>query len=224
VVDTLRADALGTYGGPPTPALDRLAARGAVFEEAIAPSSWTLPSMASLLSGTYPARHGFTEFNGDLDADGSLGLPSLASEFQHAGWATRAVVGNTLLDPAAGFARGFELYDAYDFEPQSRLWLNLLAVRCLRAAGLLAPGVRRVPVPVLTGRFPFVDTRLAFYNLDEDLTDRALRHALPPPADRPLFLYVHYIAPHAPYLPHPLDLLKQVPAPEHTDPELLRAR
>ena len=48
VVDTLRAD-FTSYAGYPkstTPVLDRLAAEGVVFEQAYAPSGWTVPSMA----------------------------------------------------------------------------------------------------------------------------------------------------------------------------------
>ena len=54
-IDTLRADALGAYGGPAsTPALDRLAAEGVRFEFAHAHAVLTLPSHASILTGEYP--------------------------------------------------------------------------------------------------------------------------------------------------------------------------
>jgi hypothetical protein len=47
LVDTLRADAVGAYGAAaPSPALDALAARGLVFEQAVAAASWTLPSVS----------------------------------------------------------------------------------------------------------------------------------------------------------------------------------
>ena len=59
VVDTLRADALGTLGSAyPTPHLDRLAAEGVVFSTAIAASTWTLPSVASLITSLHPSEHG----------------------------------------------------------------------------------------------------------------------------------------------------------------------
>ena len=66
-VDTLRRDHLGCYGyGRPTsPNIDALAARGMVFENAIAPSPWTLPSHASLLTGLQSH---------------SIGLPGLANK------------------------------------------------------------------------------------------------------------------------------------------------
>ncbi len=53
VVDTLRADHLGTYGNETirTPNIDRFAGSGLVFTNAYANSTWTRPSMASLLTG-----------------------------------------------------------------------------------------------------------------------------------------------------------------------------
>ena len=58
-IDTLRADALGTYGGrASTPNLDRLAAQGARFTFAHAHSVLTLPSHVTILTGRYPYQHG----------------------------------------------------------------------------------------------------------------------------------------------------------------------
>ena len=55
-VDGLRADALGAYGAPAaTPAFDALAAESVRFEAAFAQAPEMLPSLASLLSGLYPA-------------------------------------------------------------------------------------------------------------------------------------------------------------------------
>ena len=58
-IDTLRQDRLGAYGyaRPTSPALDALAARGVVFENAYTPSSWTLPAHVSLLTGLHPGTH-----------------------------------------------------------------------------------------------------------------------------------------------------------------------
>ena len=60
VVDTLRADRLGMYGGPSdtAPFLSALAERSLVFGAAWAPSSWTGPSMASIFTSMYPNQHG----------------------------------------------------------------------------------------------------------------------------------------------------------------------
>src|SRR5262245_12706479 len=64
-IDTLRADALGCYGGPAaTPTLDRLAADGVRFEFAHAHAVTTLSSHASILTGTYPFQHGIRDNSG----------------------------------------------------------------------------------------------------------------------------------------------------------------
>ena len=56
-IDTLRADALGSYGGrAATPHLDRLAAGGARFSFAHAHAVVTLPSHTSILTGQLPVR------------------------------------------------------------------------------------------------------------------------------------------------------------------------
>jgi hypothetical protein len=58
-IDTLRADHVGASGERPslTPALDAVGREGVVFEQAITSSPWTLPAIASLLTGLYPHRH-----------------------------------------------------------------------------------------------------------------------------------------------------------------------
>jgi arylsulfatase A-like enzyme len=62
-IDTLRADRLGAYGNDSglTPNLDRLAQSGVLFENASAVAPLTLPAHASILTGTYPLRHGIRD-------------------------------------------------------------------------------------------------------------------------------------------------------------------
>jgi arylsulfatase A-like enzyme/Flp pilus assembly protein TadD len=109
-IDTLRADHLGAYGSRAgtTPHLDRLAARGVVFEQAFTTAPLTLPAHASLLSGLWPFHHG-ARVNG---ADGiAADAPLLAARLSKAGFATAAVVGSLVLRSETGLARGFDLYD-----------------------------------------------------------------------------------------------------------------
>ena len=60
VVDTLRADHLSSYGysRPTSPFLEQMSQQGTQFQDAISPSSWTLPAHQSILSGRYPHEHG----------------------------------------------------------------------------------------------------------------------------------------------------------------------
>lgn len=60
VIDTLRADMLGAeeQSASAMPALTRRARGGVRYPEAFAPSSWTLPSLTSLLTARLPSEHG----------------------------------------------------------------------------------------------------------------------------------------------------------------------
>src|SRR5256885_7875188 len=64
-IDTLRADHLGCYGYKQikTPNIDGLAADGIRFERAFTAVPVTLPSHASMLTGTYPMLSGMHDFS-----------------------------------------------------------------------------------------------------------------------------------------------------------------
>lgn len=104
VIDTLRADRLGLsgYARPTSPVLDQLAREGAAFTDCTAQSSWTRPSMVSLLHGRY-----LTAYRDAPDPQ----LPTLAESFRAAGYRTLGISANLLLKTQFGFDRGFELYD-----------------------------------------------------------------------------------------------------------------
>jgi arylsulfatase A-like enzyme len=109
-VDTLRPDRLG-YGGhtrPTSPAIDELARQGLVFPNSYSVSGWTLPSIATILTGRYPREHGATDFHWAVD----LTLPSLANLLRRRGYDTRAFVSHVILTPTYGLADGFKVYDA----------------------------------------------------------------------------------------------------------------
>ena len=111
VIDTLRADQVGCYGATPspTPALDRLAARGLVFTVAVSQSSWTLPATTTLLTGLPPTSHGVT---GASTADSFLAdtVTTIASQASTAGITTVGVSGNLLVSRGTNLARGFETF------------------------------------------------------------------------------------------------------------------
>ncbi|UCE85205.1 MAG: sulfatase-like hydrolase/transferase, partial [Deltaproteobacteria bacterium] len=109
-IDTLRADHVGAYGfaAARTPTLDALAQDGARFEQAISPAPITLTSHASLMTGTFPPRHGVRD-NG-LYRLGAQHV-TLAERLRDAGLATGAFVGAFVLDGSFGLDQGFEVYD-----------------------------------------------------------------------------------------------------------------
>lgn len=109
VVDSLRADHLGAYGYERgvSPSIDRLAQEGTLYERAIAPAPWTLPSVASMLTGLPPRQHGVSQLGRALHD----GLPSLPAILRDRGFRTGAVVSHRLIGRRFGFDRGFEVFD-----------------------------------------------------------------------------------------------------------------
>ena len=108
-LDTTRADRLGAYGKEQagTRNLDALAREGALFEWAFTTVPITLPAHASILTGTYPDRHGVH--------DNGWALPpepvTLAEVLREADYRTAAFVSAFPLYSRFGLDRGFEVYD-----------------------------------------------------------------------------------------------------------------
>lgn len=112
VLDTQRADRLGAYGykAGSTPNLDRFAAQGALFEQAVSPAQWTIPSHASLFSGLYPTAHQVTQSSHTLSPD----IPHLAEILSAAGYQTVGFCNNPLVGILNnGFKRGFHAFYNY---------------------------------------------------------------------------------------------------------------
>ncbi len=108
-IDTLRADALGSYGGrAATPNLDALAARGARFTFAHSHAVLTLPSHASILTGRYPYEHGIRDNGGFRVRDGEA---TLATRLKPRGFSTGAFISAFPLDQRYGLQAGFDQYD-----------------------------------------------------------------------------------------------------------------
>jgi len=108
-VDTLRADHLGCYGysRDTSPFLDVLAKEGILFQNAITCWPKTQPSMASMLTSTYPSSN--TTIQMFID-----GLPddiTLVSEiFKKKGYQTLGVTSNPQVGKKSRFDRGFDRF------------------------------------------------------------------------------------------------------------------
>jgi len=109
-IDTLRADHLGCYGyeRDTSPAIDRLAAEGVLFEHAYSTSNWTLTAHVSMLSGLYPAEHGVLGYRHVIDPRIEL-LPEALAPL---GYRSAGVVSTvSFLQAQHGFRQGWETYD-----------------------------------------------------------------------------------------------------------------
>jgi arylsulfatase A-like enzyme len=184
-IDTLRADAVGAYGhGARTPNLDALAAQGTLFEQAVAPSVYTGPSHAALLTGLHPATTGFRVNYAGLDAS----FPTLADDLGRAGFATAAFP--SAWTTASSATRLPDRFQLYDEELRQRPWLPPRAGRVV----LFRPFLR------------WAETHTTWppYRPAGPTTDRVVAWLEDAPA-RPFFAWVHYFDPHLPYMP-PADL------------------
>jgi arylsulfatase A-like enzyme len=141
--------------------MDQLAREGILFERAYAPSSWTLPSVASLFLGQRASEHQVLQFMLKLPTRS----PTLAEVLAGNGYVTAAFVANTAIVRAMGYERGFSEFALLE---SPELATSILAY--LEASEVNA----RV--------FAWLDGRAS--------------------ADRPVFLYLHYMDPHPPYRSH----------------------
>lgn len=108
-IDTLRADALGVYGGPArTPHLNALAEGGRVFERCVSASMLTNPSHASMMTSLYPKDHGVYDNESGIQD----GVRTLASALRRHGYHTAAVVGFPHLNPnVSNLGQGFNVFE-----------------------------------------------------------------------------------------------------------------
>jgi arylsulfatase A-like enzyme len=108
-LDTTRADYLAAYGSSRagTPALDRLAREGIVFERAITVAPLTLTAHTSLMTGLLPPRHGVRD-NASPPLSPEHG--TLAQLLHARGMRTGAFVGAAVLAADRGLSSGFDTY------------------------------------------------------------------------------------------------------------------
>lgn len=106
--DTLRRDRLSIYGHPqPTdPALAAIATGGVVVEGAHAASSWTRPSVTTLLSGLDPLAHGNVTHEQRLGPSAT----TLAEVLADAGYLSVALVTNYHAGAWSGLDQGFDVF------------------------------------------------------------------------------------------------------------------
>lgn len=179
VLDAARADRIGCYGRHRalTPVLDRMAGEGLRFDQAIASSCWTLESVASLLTGLYPADHG-AHFGSLRLSDR---LETLPAWLQRQGYRTIGVSANSaFVGRHTGLHQGFHRLEELAPEivqpggvlggASGVLPLKDSAGRVAAAAGQLLHQALAAPEPYFL-YLHFVDTHLPYYPPD--------RHARP---------------------------------------------
>jgi arylsulfatase A-like enzyme len=176
-LDTTRVDHLSCYGyeRKTTPHLDQLGEEGQIFQNAVAVSSWTLPTHASLFTGLYPSTHSaHNSEKGDVTLGSAVEvgrkdlyglfratrLPdeskTLAEILKEAGYKTGGIGAGPWLKRIFGLAQGFDYWDC-----------NVQSVM----------GRKADEVRILAGSF--------------------IENA----SKSPFFLFLNFFDPHAPFIP-----------------------
>ena len=108
-VDTLRADHTGPggYGRATTPHLDAFAEDAVVFARATASSSWTLPSVATLMTSLHSSTHRCWGYASSLDGS----YETLSEILRTSGYRTAMVTNQTILAERHGLQQGFDFVD-----------------------------------------------------------------------------------------------------------------
>lgn len=114
VVDTLAVEQLSPYNSQVTftPNVSKLATGGVLFKRAYSPSSWTKPSIASLITGQFPSHHKVIKLNDILPENAQTS----AEVFKQLGFSTAGFISHTLIDSQAGYAQGFDSYRIVPFK------------------------------------------------------------------------------------------------------------
>ncbi len=113
-LDTTRADHMGAYGSRDveTPAFDRLAQEGALFEQTTTAAPLTLPAHASIFTGRFPPEHGVRDNGGFFLSPEQT---TLAEILAAQGFKTGGFVAAYVLDHKWGVSQGFQTYfDDFD--------------------------------------------------------------------------------------------------------------
>jgi arylsulfatase A-like enzyme len=181
ILDTVRAQSLSLHGyqRDTSPHLARLAATGAAFDRAVAPSSWTLPSHASLFTGRYPF-----ELSADWEVALNDDFPTLAEVLAESGYATAGFSANYFYTKeTSGLSRGFVHYDA------KKLSLDLVIQNSWAAHRIVKKVHGFLDIERELARKTAAEVNAEFFRW------------LPTAAGRPFFVFLNYFDAHDPYDP-----------------------
>jgi arylsulfatase A-like enzyme len=222
ILDTLRRDHLSSYGytRDTSPYLDEFSTHATIFNRAIAPAQWTIPSHASLFTGLYPSTHQVTQASDKLSGS----YPTLAEILQVDGYHTVGFSNNPLVgvldnDLTRGFGEFYNYSGAAPNRPidqkRSRV-RRTMATQFRRVAGqvsnLVAQHDELFRMSLNPTFFPAL-SRFVNYKGDtersvDDLWDYWTDHHAGG-SDKPMFAFLNLMGAHTPYRP-PQDSLKHI--------------
>lgn len=203
VIDCLRYDCIsGTGQGVSTPHLKRLMDDGIIYGKAFAQCSWTKPSIASILTSLYVSQHNVLTNLSTINPQ----LTTLAEALKEKGYYNCGFHNNVHLRNIYNFDQGFHYYEYFGQEYPIPFDFNAPRLHFFRIIDTFVKNV-------ISGE-AYVSL---FYENALSSTERIVEH-INSNADRDMFVFIHYMDPHAPYFRHPFDGTKYDPPPsELTD-------
>ena len=192
-IDSLRTDSVSCYhsNSDLTPNISEFARGAVIFEHAFSLSSWTTPSIASLMTGFSPPIHTVTKDSAVLPGE----LPTLAGELIKKGYYTCAFGINPNLTKRTNISKGFLTYDFYpkyavERAIGSKLLKHFYKFFTAEHVVDLAPG------NVVLDWGSLINTEM--------LTDLCIQWIEKNRSRRKrFFIWIHYLDPHVPYAPPP---------------------
>ncbi len=180
-------------------AIHRLSDEGSTYTRTFTTAPWTLPSHASLFTGTYPSKHGAHADHKHLDES----LETVAETLAANGYETVGVSNNTWISEEFGFRRGFDTFH--------KTWQYIQTDTDLGEVARTTNGLEMFPAlarRLIEGN-PVVNIANAVYGrfLRKRRDDGARRtnewveRWLGERHDRPFFLFINYLEPHLEYRP-----------------------
>ena len=183
VMDTARAQNFSCYGHvkQTAPNLEAIASEGVLYENAVSPGIWTLPSHASIFTGLLPSSHGENSVSRSLDHS----IPTIAEYLSSRDYLTVGFSKIHFVGKKTGLARGFQqFYEMWKLDP-------------LRENG-----------NILDKLYIKFDRKLENIKyLKPDYGSRRINHMVEKwfsehhQKDRPFFLFINYFEPHLTYWP-----------------------
>jgi arylsulfatase A-like enzyme len=195
VWDAVRFDHVSAYGykRKTTPNLDQLAAKGALFENAISQSSHTRESIPSLLSACFPSTHRMNLITDKLPKD----LIILPEIFKALKYNTVSFSANPLISPLFGYNEGVDQFfspSADSIRSERSVFGHLLNL----APSIPVLGLITKPLLKFSSFLYFTDGLLESTDA-KTITDKAIRWVTGH-QQKPFFMYLHYEGGHAPYI------------------------
>lgn len=180
VMDTVRADHLSCYGykRPTSPNTDRIAREGVLFRNVVSPSSWTLPSHASMFTGLFPSEHGADHLSAYLPPQ----IPTEALLLKEHGYKTLGCSNNPYVGKLTGLTSGFEEFEEGWRRQKGRFFSDVIYKMIKLHSDRQDPAYSTKDEGA---------ARTTTFVSDWIRQNRA----------NPFFIFINYLEPHAPYKP-----------------------